>query len=92
MNKLEFDGFFYDGESPVRNSARITLISEGLSISYGSSLETLWIYKDIRQSEEVYSDTETHLLNLSSPNQQLIVQEPHFLSVVKKFFPSKKLE
>ena len=88
MNKLEFDGFFYDGESPVRNIARIAITSEGLSISYGSSLETLWIYKDIRQSEEVYSDTETHLLNISSQNQQLIVHEPHFLSVVKKFFPS----
>lgn len=88
MKKLVYEGYFYDGESPVRNSATITITSEGLSVNYGNSSGILWLYQDIRQNEEVYSDTETHLLNLNFPNQQLIVNEPHFLSVVKKFFPS----
>ena len=88
MKKLIFEGFFYDGESPVKNSATITITSEGLSVNYGSSSGILWLYKDIRQNEEVYSDTETHLINLAYPDQQLIVDEPHFLSVVKRFFPS----
>ena len=90
MKKLEYDAFFYDGQSASRYDARVRITSEGLSVGYNDNPGLEWQYKDIRQNEEVYSTSETHLINLNYPNQKLIVLEPHFLSVVKKFFPSIK--
>ena len=90
MKKLEYDAFFYDGQSASRYDARVRITSEGLSVDYNDNPGLEWRYKDIRQNEEVYSSSETHLINLKYPNQKLIVLEPHFLSVVKKFFSSIK--
>ncbi len=88
MKKFEYDAFFYDGESANKNRSKVLIRSDGLLISCSNKKEFLWLYEDIRQNEEVYSDTETHLINLNHPNQKLIVEEPHFLSVIKKLFPS----
>lgn len=91
MKKLEYHAFFYDGESPVRKSARVRITSEGLSVKYNNSPDIIWLYGDIRQNEEVYSDTETHLVNSKFPNQLLVIEEADFLSVLRTFFPSIEL-
>ncbi len=88
MKKFEYGAFFYDGESATKNIASVVIMSDGLLIISEDKKELLWHYGNIRQNEEVYSDTETHLVNLEHTNQKLIVEEPHFLSVVKKIFPS----
>ena len=88
MNKFEYGAFFYDGESANRYTASVIIRSDGLLIKSENSNEILWPYEKIRQNEEVYSDTETHLINLEHSNQKLIVKEPHFLSVIKRIFPS----
>jgi len=88
MKKLEYDALFYDGQSAGRNRVKVQIRSDGLLIDHDKNNSFLWLYEDIRQNEEVYSDTETHLANLKHPNQKLIIEEPHFLSVIKKIFPT----
>lgn len=88
MKKLEYDAFFFDGLSANKNTARVIIISDGLLIKSENMDELLWPYEELRQNEEVYSDAQTHLVNQNHPNQKLIVDEPHFLSVVKKIFPT----
>jgi len=88
MKKLEYGAYFYDGLSANKNAVRVLIRSDGLLINTDKSNQILWVFEEIRQNEEVYSDTETHLVNIKHPNQKLIVEEPHFLSVIKKVFPS----
>ncbi len=88
MKKLEYDAYFYDGQSANKNTARVLIQSDGLLIKSEKKEDILWQYEDIRQNEEVYSDRETHLVNQNHPNKKLIIDEPHFLSVVKKIIPT----
>ncbi|MGI9535204.1 MAG: M48 family metallopeptidase [Thermodesulfobacteriota bacterium] len=90
MKKLVYNAYFYDGQSANKNKAKVLITSGGLSVDYDDNDSLLWVYGDIRQNEEVYSPSETHLINLKYPNQKLIVEEPDFLMVIKKFFPSLK--
>ena len=91
MKKLEYDAFFYDGQSANQNKAKIQITSDGLSIIYNNDIGLVWSYDDIHQDKEVYSDRETHLINLKYPDQKLVVEEPDFLSVISRIFPSLRL-
>lgn len=86
MKQLEWDGYFYDGESAKRHDVRVRITSEGLVI-YHNNQELLWKYGKFQQGEEFYSAEKTHLESTQYKNQRLVVLDPDFTYNLKKYFP-----
>jgi len=92
MRKLEYPGYFYDGESPKKYNVAVTLQADGIVIKSPEFEEIKWFYEHISRSPELYSDNFTQLENIEFKNQRLVIEDPDFLSVVREFFPSLKFK
>ena len=85
INRLEFEGYYYDGITADKNSVVVRLTSYGLQINE----QIIWDYEEIRVVDEQYSDVSTELENLNSPHERLVVMEQNFERFIEKLFPGK---
>ena len=90
MRKLEWDGYFYDGNSAKKNEIKVRIISNGIQIRYPNGDQIFWQYSDIRESKELYSKNKTYIENILNPNQKLIVDDFDFFKRINEFFPDNK--
>ncbi len=84
----EFEGFYYDGKSPLRRDVSVTITREGLKLLRKDDKTAIWwSFSDIKQVNDIYTEKEARLETGEEIPQILIVKDSSFISCIKQIAP-----
>ena len=87
--KTEWKGHYFDGESPVKHNANITLSSDSIIIKLESS-QLEWKFDRCHIVDDITIDDYARVENLDDLNQKLVVYDSDFPNVLRSKFTFKK--
>lgn len=84
----EFEGFYYDGKSPLRRDVSVTITREGLKLLRKDDNTAIWwSFSDIKQVNDIYTEKEARLETGEEIPQILIVKDSSFISCITQIAP-----
>ena len=83
----EWQGHYLDGQSAVRQKAKIHLLETGLQIFLETGQTLSWPYKEIRQTQGFYAGEQIRLERGGETPEALLVLDETFLISLHRFAP-----
>jgi len=87
--QLQWFGYYYDGQSANRRSARIYLEAGNLRIDLDGGAILNWPYAEIRQTQGAYAGEQVRLEHGSEPAQVLLIDDDRFLASFHELLPNR---
>lgn len=85
--KTDWDGYYLDGRTAVRQRAAIRLMRSGLEASIENGARLWWPYREIRQTQGFYAGEEVRLERGGELPEALLISEPAFLAQLQRVAP-----
>lgn len=85
--KTDWEGYYLDGRTPVRQPAAIRLMRSGIEITTEGGTRLWWPYQEIRQSQGFYAGEEVRLERGSEIPEALLISESAFLTALHRITP-----
>jgi len=87
--RLEWSGYYLDGQTAERRTATITLTEKGLKVATDQEKEFFWPYREICQTQGFYPGEQIRL-ERGGPNPEiLLVSEVEFLTALHRLAPDQ---
>lgn len=87
--RLEWSGYYLDGQTAQRRTAIITLTENGLKVATDQGEEFFWPYREIHQTQGFYQGEQIRL-ERGGPNPEiLLVSEVEFLTALHRLAPDQ---
>ncbi|WDT79575.1 MAG: M48 family metallopeptidase [Candidatus Manganitrophus sp.] len=87
--RLEWSGYYLDGQTAQRHTAIITLTEKGLKVATDQEKEFFWPYREVHQTQGFYQGEQIRL-ERGGPNPEiLLVSEVEFLTVLHRLAPDQ---
>ncbi len=87
--KNEWKGHYFDGESPVKHEASVTLNTESICIRL-KDREIEWKFDRCHIVDDISIDDYSRVENLDDLNQKLVIYDSDFLKILRSKFSLKK--
>jgi predicted Zn-dependent protease len=87
----EWPAHYLDGQTPVRHSATIRLMGEGIEVSTAGGWTRLWPYREMRQTQGFYPGEEVRIERGGQFPEILVVPDPSFLRSLREAAPRTRL-
>ncbi|MGD9850972.1 MAG: M48 family metallopeptidase [Nitrospirales bacterium] len=78
----EWNGSYYDGQSPIPHHVRLTVEETGLTLTLAGGTTRFWSYQELRQTQGRYSGEEVRLERGSGIGETLVVPNPRILLAI----------
>lgn len=85
--KTDWEGYYLDGRTPVRQQAAIRLMRSGLEMTIEKGTKLWWPYQEIRQSQGFYAGEVVRLERGGEIPEALLVSDPAFLTALHRITP-----
>lgn len=85
--KTDWEGYYLDGRTAVRQRAAIRLMRSGLEASIENGARLWWPYREIRQTQGFYAGEEVRLEKGGDIPEVLLVSNPAFLAELQRVAP-----
>lgn len=87
--QLQWFGYYLDGQSANRRSAKIYLEAGNLRIDLDDGAVLQWPYGDIRQTQGAYAGEQVRLEYGTEPAQVLLIEDLSFLTSFHQVLPNR---
>ncbi len=85
--KTDWEGYYLDGRTAVRQRAAVRLMRTGLEITTESGTRHWWRYEEIRQTQGFYAGEEVRLERGGEIPEALLVSNTAFLTALHRITP-----
>src|SRR5215510_3896434 len=82
MNRVEWDGAFFDGVTPSSQPVKLRVLSDELQVWTSMGDMRSWPYEQLRQTQGFYAGQQIRLETGGSPIQALAIADNEFLDAV----------
>ena len=87
--QLQWFGYYFDGQSANRRTARIYLEPGNLRVDLDNGVMLNWPYTEIRQSQGAYAGEQVRLEHGGEPAEVLLIDDDSFLASFHQLLPSR---
>ena len=85
--QMEWQGYYFDGQTPARQHVTIRLTPIALLITTEKGVHLQWAYKEVRQTQGFYAGEQIRLEKGGEIPEVLLLTDTAFLTALRRFAP-----